>query len=63
MEDAVRARWVTLLRAPRPFADGRILAYPPTEDSNLPRFVVHPLLERDVDRIVAAADDGGNADA
>ncbi|WP_437668989.1 hypothetical protein [Sorangium sp. So ce131] len=45
------------------FADGRILAYPPAEDSNLPRFVVHPLLERDVDRVAAAVDEGGNADA
>lgn len=31
------------------FADGRILAYPPMPPSQLPRFVVHPLLERDVE--------------
>ena len=34
------------------FADGRILAYPPTEESFLPRFEVHPLLVRDVQRFV-----------
>ncbi len=34
------------------FADGRILARPPTGTSRAPRFVVHPLLRADVDAFV-----------
>lgn len=34
------------------FADGRILAYPPLPPNPLPRFVVHPLLDNSVGRII-----------
>lgn len=47
---AVRARGLLpeAEKAATLFADGRILAYPPMPPSQLPRFVVHPLLEGDV---------------
>jgi hypothetical protein len=32
------------------FANGRILAYPPAPPGHMPRFVVHPLLEHDVEQ-------------
>jgi hypothetical protein len=38
------------------FADGRILAYPPAGGSHLPRFEVHPLLDRDVEAFMSSED-------
>lgn len=41
-------------RAAKLFADGRILAHPPAAGRSSPRFVVHPLLRPDVERMASS---------